>query len=98
LTLSDDEVQAVSSCKIKAQIRTKLSQVYQSLSDESKQAEFQKYYGVMAGLKIFVKKILQIQIHVSQLRSLEVVIEDEAEVARIVSRMWNKNFRPDRQD
>jgi Reverse transcriptase (RNA-dependent DNA polymerase)/gag-polypeptide of LTR copia-type/GAG-pre-integrase domain len=94
LSMNDDEVEAISGCKTAAEIWRKLSTMYQSVSGESKQILWQKFYSIMASSgKSPVKTMIEIQNYAAQLRSMGVAIDDEAEVARIVSSLMEDKYR-----
>ena len=94
LAMSDSEVETVSGCTTAAEIWRKLGTIYLSVSGESKQIIWQKYYSVMAGPgKTPSKAMTEIQNYASQLRSMGVQIDDEMEVARIVSSLMDEKYR-----
>jgi hypothetical protein len=96
--MNDQEVEAVSGCQTSAEIWSKLSAMYLSVSGASKQVLWQKYYGVMAGSdKTPVKAMLEIQNLASQLRSMGVTIDEDMEVARIVSSLMYDKYRQFRE-
>lgn len=97
LSMGDDQVEAVSSCKTAAEIFKKLSSIYESTSGESKQALWQKYYSVIADEKSPVKTMIEIQNIAAQLRNVKLVIDDEAEVARVVSSLMGVKYRQFRE-
>jgi hypothetical protein len=69
LSMSDDEVEASSGCQTAHEIWAKLNTMYQSVSGESKQEVWQKYYGIMASAS---KSPVKTMIHnyAAQLRSM----------------------------
>jgi len=72
--------------------------MYQSVSGESKQILWQKYYGVMATeSKSPVRTMVEIQNYAAQLRSMGATIDDEMEVARVISSLMNDKFRQFRE-
>jgi len=94
MSMSDEEVDFVSGCKTAPEIWTKLGSMYQSISGASKQVLWQKYYSVMANEKTTpVKAMLEIQSYAAQLRAMGVALDDEAEVARIVSSLMDEKYR-----
>ena len=98
LSMTDTEVESISGCVTSHQIWTKLGSMYQSISGESKQALWQKYYSIMASPgKSPVKTMVEIQNYASQLRSMGVVIDDEMEVARVVSSLMDEKYRQFRE-
>jgi hypothetical protein len=98
LSMSDAEVEAISGCSTAHEIWNKLSSMYQSISGESKQALWQKYYSIMASPdKSPIKTMVEIQSYASQLRSMGVTIDEEMEVARIVSSLMDEKYRQFRE-
>lgn len=94
MTMTDSEVESISGCKTAEEIWRKLNIMYQSVSGESKQALWQKYYSIMAtDGKSPVKTMVEIQNYAAQLRSMGATIDDEMEIARVVSSLMNEKFR-----
>lgn len=88
LSMSDDEVEAVSGCRTANDIWTKLNSIHQS----------EKYYSVMASEdKPPVKTMIEIQNYASQLRAMGVVIDDDQEVARVISSLMCDKYRQFRE-
>jgi hypothetical protein len=68
------------------------------LSGESKQVLWQKNYGIMASeSKYPVKTTVEIQKYAAQLRSIGATIDDDMEVARVISSLMNESFRQFRE-
>jgi hypothetical protein len=99
LSMSDDEVEGTSGCRTAHEIWIKLNTMYESVSGESKQVlSGQKYYGIMASEnKSPVKTMIEIQNYAAQLRSMGATIDDEMEVARVISSLMNEKFRQFRE-
>ncbi|OXA51395.1 hypothetical protein Fcan01_12906 [Folsomia candida] len=96
-TMTDEQVEGVFGCKTAPEMWDKLSSIYQSTSGENKQALWQKFYLIMADEKSPVKTMIQIQNIASQLRSLGIVIDDVAEVARVISSLAGDKYRQFRE-
>ncbi|OXA44686.1 hypothetical protein Fcan01_20682 [Folsomia candida] len=92
-----EQVETVFGCKTAPEMWDKLSSIYQSTSGENKQALWQKFYLIMADEKSPVKTMIQIQNIASQLRSLGIVIDDVAEVARVISSLAGDKYRQFRE-
>ncbi|OXA39875.1 Copia protein, partial [Folsomia candida] len=98
LCMTDAEVESISGCATAHEIWNKLNTMYQSISGESKQVLWQKYYSIMVTSgKSPVKTMIEIQNYAAQLRSMGAVIDDEMEVARIISSMMDEKFRQFRE-
>ncbi|XP_035714090.1 uncharacterized protein LOC110857917 isoform X1 [Folsomia candida] len=95
--MTDEQVETVFGCKTAPEMWDKLSSIYQSTSGENKQALWQKFYLIMADEKSPVKTMIQIQNIASQLRSLGIVIDDVAEVARVISSLAGDKYRQFRE-
>jgi len=98
LCMSDEEVEAISGCRTAAEIWRKLNTMYESISGESKQVLWQKYYSIMANESNSpVKTMIEIQNYAAQLRSMGAVIDEEMEIARIISSLMQDKYRQFRE-
>jgi len=98
LCMGDDEVATVSGCITAHDVWSKLNAIYQMTSGESKQALWQQYYSVHTTPdKSPVQTMVEIQNYASQLRSMGAVIDQEMEVARIISSLMDDKYRQFRE-
>ncbi len=94
MCMTDEEVESVSSCKTAAEIWTKLNSIHESITGASKQVLWQKYFSIMAlPGQSPVKVMVEIQNYAAQLRSMGAPIDDEMEVARIISSLMDEKYR-----
>ncbi|CAL8133313.1 unnamed protein product [Orchesella dallaii] len=96
MSMEDEQVEAVSSCNNAQEVWQKLATMYESTSGENKQLLWQKFYSIMTKDSP-VKTMCEIQSIAAQLRSLSVVVEDEAIVARVISSMMDEKYRQFRE-
>lgn len=96
MSMGDDQVEAVSSCKTAQEIWQKLSVMYESTSGENKQLLWQQFYSITAKDSP-VKTMCEIQNIAAQLHSLKVTIIDDAIVARVISSLVDDKYRQFRE-
>lgn len=96
LSMSDDQVEAVSICTSAQEIWKKLGTMYESCSGKNKQLLWQQFYS-MTTKESPVKAMCLIQNIAAQLISLKVAVEDEAIVARVISSMTDERLRQFRE-
>jgi hypothetical protein len=95
ISMADEQVDAVANCTTPQQIWAKLITMYENAGGENIQMVYQQFFGVRAGDSP-VKAMTTIQNLASQLHALNVPINDEAVVARVVSSLDDpkyENFR-----
>jgi len=88
MTMSDEQAEAVSGCKTAQDIWKKLAIMCKSTSCENKRALWQIFYSIMTKDSP-VKTMCEIQNIAAPLRSLGVVVDHEAVVARVISSMMD---------
>lgn len=96
MSMSDEQVEIISSCTTVQEIWRKLATMYESASGENKQLLWQKFYSVQTKDSP-LKAMCEIQNLAAQLRSLKVAVDDEAVVARVITSMMDDRFRQFRE-
>lgn len=96
MSMSDDQVEAVSSCTTAQEVWSKLATMYESTSGENKSLIWQQFYQVQTK-ESPLKAMCEIQSLAAQFTNLGVKVDDEAIVARVLSSMLDERYRQFRE-